>query len=119
MLQLRGLFAFLLVLMAGCAPALAQDWPTRPIRVIVPFSAGSASDIIPRLVLEQISAHLGQPIVVENRVGGSGSIGTAAVAHAAPDGWLLSAIFSIIWHLQNYIVKFLQIRLRVNIAPRN
>jgi tripartite-type tricarboxylate transporter receptor subunit TctC len=91
MLQLRRLFAFLLVLMAGCAPALAQDWPTRPIRVIVPFSAGSASDIIPRLVLEQISAHLGQPIVVENRVGGSGSIGTAAVAHAAPDGYTLLA----------------------------
>ena len=90
MMQLRRLFAFL-VLIAGCAPALAQDWPTRPIRVIVPFSAGSASDIIPRLVLEQISAHLGQPIVVENRVGGSGSIRTAAVAHAAPDGYTLLA----------------------------
>lgn len=91
MMQLRRLSALFLVLIAGCASAFAQDWPARPIRVIVPFSAGSASDIIPRLVLEQISAHLGQPIVVENRVGGSGSIGTAAVANAAPDGYTLLA----------------------------
>jgi tripartite-type tricarboxylate transporter receptor subunit TctC len=90
-MPLRRLFAFLLVTIAGYGPACAQDWPTRPIRVIVPFSAGSASDIIPRLVLEQISTHLGQPIVVENRVGGSGAIGSAAVAHAAPDGYTLLA----------------------------
>src|SRR5215218_7511362 len=84
-------FFVLLFLICGCAAGSAQDWPTRPIRVIVPFSAGSASDIIPRLVLEQISTQLGQPIVIENRVGGSGAIGSAAVANAAPDGYTLLA----------------------------
>ena len=66
------LVVVLLFVLGICVPSLAQDWPARPIRAIVPFSAGSASDIIPRLVLEQISAQLGQPIVIENRVGGSG-----------------------------------------------
>jgi len=85
------LVVVLLFVLGICVPSLAQDWPARPIRAIVPFSAGSASDIIPRLVLEQISAQLGQPIVIENRVGGSGAIGSAAVANAAPDGYTLLA----------------------------
>jgi tripartite-type tricarboxylate transporter receptor subunit TctC len=71
--------------------ALADTWPSRPIRAIVPFSAGSASDIIPRVTLEQVSAQLGQPIVVENRVGASGTIGVAAVAKAEADGYTLLA----------------------------
>ena len=90
MVWMRRVFV-LLVLIGNCATAFAQDWPTRPIRAIVPFSAGSASDIIPRLVLEQMSTQLGQPIVIENRVGGSGAIGSAAVANAAPDGYTLLA----------------------------
>jgi tripartite-type tricarboxylate transporter receptor subunit TctC len=52
--------------------ALAQAWPTRPIRAIVPFGAGSAVDVIPRLVFDQLSRQLGQPIVVENRAGAGG-----------------------------------------------
>jgi tripartite-type tricarboxylate transporter receptor subunit TctC len=90
MLPMR-LSLLLLFVLGVCAPSSAQDWPARPIRAIVPFSAGSASDIIPRLVLEQMSAQLGQPIVIENRVGGSGAIGSAAVANAAPDGYMLLA----------------------------
>ncbi len=68
--------------------ALAQAWPTaQPIKVIVPFSAGSATDIIARSVFEQVSTQIGQSIVVENRVGAGGTIGANAVAKAAPDGY--------------------------------
>jgi tripartite-type tricarboxylate transporter receptor subunit TctC len=85
---------FLLSGAALAAPVLpriasAQQWPSRPIRAIVPFGAGSTIDIIGRIVLEPLSAALGQPIVVENRGGAGGSIGTAAVAKAEPDGYTL------------------------------
>lgn len=69
--------------------AMAQSWPSKPIRVIVPLTAGSATDIIPRTIFEQLSAQLGQTITVENRVGGGGTIGAAAVAKADPDGYTL------------------------------
>ncbi|HSA90305.1 MAG TPA: tripartite tricarboxylate transporter substrate-binding protein, partial [Burkholderiales bacterium] len=62
--------------------ASAQQWPAKPIRAIVPFGAGSTIDVIGRIVLEPLSAALGQPIVVENRGGAGGSIGSAAVAKA-------------------------------------
>lgn len=66
--------------------AFAQQWPTRPIRAIVPFTAGSTIDIIGRIVLDPLGAALGQNIVVENRGGAGGTIGTALVARAEPDG---------------------------------
>jgi len=69
----------------------AGNWPTRPIRVIVPLSAGSALDIVPRIVFEQLSKQLGQPIIVENRPGASGTIGGRTVAVADPDGYTLLA----------------------------
>jgi tripartite-type tricarboxylate transporter receptor subunit TctC len=67
----------------------AQQWPSKPIRAIVPFSAGSTIDIIGRIVLDPLSAALGQPIVVENRGGAGGTIGTAVVAKAQPDGYTI------------------------------
>jgi tripartite-type tricarboxylate transporter receptor subunit TctC len=70
-------------------PGRAQQWPAKPIRAIVPFGAGSTIDVIGRLVLEPLSAALGQPIVVENRGGAGGSIGSAAVAKSEPDGYTL------------------------------
>jgi tripartite-type tricarboxylate transporter receptor subunit TctC len=69
----------------------AQEWPTRNIRAVVPLSAGSAVDIVPRIVFEQVSTQLGQTIVVDNRTGASGTIGTRAVATAAPDGYTFLA----------------------------
>jgi tripartite-type tricarboxylate transporter receptor subunit TctC len=69
--------------------ARAQAWPSRGIRVIVPFSAGSTADIVARLVLEPVSQQLGQSIVVENRGGAGGTIGAGAVARADPDGYTL------------------------------
>lgn len=72
----------------------AQAWPTKPLRAIVPVGAGSSTDIVHRIVLEQVSEQLGQAIVVENRVGAGGTIGTAVVAKAQPDGYTLLAIGS-------------------------
>lgn len=75
----------------GSGGASAQVWPTKPVKVIVPFAAGSAVDIVPRLVLEEVGAQLGQGVVVENRAGAGGTLGAAAVARAEPDGTTLLA----------------------------
>jgi tripartite-type tricarboxylate transporter receptor subunit TctC len=70
--------------------ALAQAWPTRqPVRVIIPFSAGSATDVVPRAILEQVGKQLGQTFVVENRVGAGGTLGVREVAKADADGYTL------------------------------
>ncbi len=71
---------------AAAAPALAQAWPTKTVRIIVPFSAGSATDIIPRTVFDHVSAQVGQTILIENRTGGGTTVGTSAVAKSDPDG---------------------------------
>jgi tripartite-type tricarboxylate transporter receptor subunit TctC len=85
--RLFGMAAF--VALAATPFAFGQSWPTKPIRVIVPLTAGSATDVIPRIVFEQVSAQIGQPMIVENRVGGGGSIGAGTVAKADPDGYTI------------------------------
>ncbi len=67
----------------------AQAWPTKPIRAVIPFTAGSTIDIVGRIVLDPLSQQLGQPIVVENRGGAGGSIGAGQVAKADPDGYTI------------------------------
>jgi tripartite-type tricarboxylate transporter receptor subunit TctC len=69
--------------------AKSQAWPSKPLRVTVPFTAGSATDVIARTLAERLWAQLGQPVVVENRAGASGTIGAAIVARAEPDGYTL------------------------------
>jgi tripartite-type tricarboxylate transporter receptor subunit TctC len=76
-------------LTVGAAQPQTADWPTRPIRFIVPFTAGSSSDIVARIVAQKLSERLGQQLVIENRVGGGGVIGTEQVARADPDGYTL------------------------------
>jgi tripartite-type tricarboxylate transporter receptor subunit TctC len=71
--------------------ARAEAWPTKPLRAIVPVGAGSTTDIIPRVVFEQLAVQLGQSIVVENRTGAAGTIGSAFVAKADPDGYTILA----------------------------
>ena len=83
--------AFLLLVALAAAEAGAQGWPTKPVRAIVPVGAGSSTDIVHRIVLEQLSLQLGQPVVVENRVGAGGTIGSALVAKAQPNGTTLLA----------------------------
>jgi tripartite-type tricarboxylate transporter receptor subunit TctC len=81
------------LLAAGLAlPAAAQDaWPSRPIRLIIPFGPGGISDSVARLAAEWLGRHLGQPVVPDNRPGGNGAIGLEAAARSAPDGYTLLA----------------------------
>jgi tripartite-type tricarboxylate transporter receptor subunit TctC len=85
----------LLVLALPASAAQAQSrpsadgWPSRPITMIVPFPAGSATDLIARVVCRELSARLGQPLVIENRPGGDTTIGTRALARSTPDGYTL------------------------------
>jgi tripartite-type tricarboxylate transporter receptor subunit TctC len=74
---------------AAGAQSIAQDWPAKPIRAIVPFTPGSQTDIVARALFEQLSANLGQPIVAENRTGAGGTIAAAAVAKSEPDGYTM------------------------------
>jgi tripartite-type tricarboxylate transporter receptor subunit TctC len=83
------LFAALLVLGTACAPAIAADYPTHPITIIVPFAAGGPSDLAIRTISDRLSRALGQPLVTENVPGAGGMIGTSRVARAAPDGYTL------------------------------
>ena len=92
MITLRGLVATGAAALAEILgrPALAQDgYPNRAIRVLVPYAAGGGQDITARLLAEPLRAALGQPVVVENRAGANGNIGSAAVARATPDGHTL------------------------------
>jgi tripartite-type tricarboxylate transporter receptor subunit TctC len=79
----------LLAALLFSATALAQSWPVKPVRVIVSLPAGSATDIIGRSLAERLTAQLGQPFIVENRIGASGSIAQGFVAKADPDGYTL------------------------------
>jgi tripartite-type tricarboxylate transporter receptor subunit TctC len=90
----RWVAGMLILLLGECGDSVAQTWPSKPIRAVVPFAAGSATDIVPRVVLEPLSAQLGQPIVVENRGGAGTTIGAAIVAKAEPDGYTVLATSS-------------------------
>jgi tripartite-type tricarboxylate transporter receptor subunit TctC len=85
----RRLVPVLIVTPLWSVPAAAQEWPAKPIRAIVPLTAGSATDMIGRTVLDQLSHQLGQPIVVENRPGAGNTIGMATAARSDPDGYTL------------------------------
>ena len=87
-LVMRLLSGALALVLLGL-PADAQTWPAKPLRVIVPIGAGSSVDLVARIVCEQLSDQLGQPIIVENRPGAGQTLGAAAVARAEPDGYTL------------------------------
>ena len=76
----------LLGLFLAALPASAQDWPTKPVKIVVPFGPGSTPDVVARLIADHLQKKLGQPFVIDNKPGASGNIGTDAVAKAAPDG---------------------------------
>jgi len=86
MFRLAGVAAFLV---GSAVMACAQDYPSRPITIVVPFPAGGTADLLPRLIGEPLRAGIGQSIVVENKSGAGGNIGLEFVARAAPDGYTL------------------------------
>jgi len=82
---------FSLFLLFAAASAMAQDYPSRPVKVIVPFPPGGAPDLVGRTLAHRLSERLGQPFVIENRTGAGGNIAAEAVAKSAPDGYTLLA----------------------------
>ena len=90
MRQLRVLVLAALAL-GFTAAALAQSWPSKPIKIVVPFPPGNTMDIMSRLIGPKITERLGQPVLVENRPGASGMLGLDFVAKAAPDGYTIAA----------------------------
>ncbi len=81
--------ALMVAMFLAFQPAAAQEYPSKPVTVIVPFSTGSASDVIIRIVLERMSANVGQRFIVDNRPAAGGAVGTAQGAKAAPDGYTI------------------------------
>ena len=84
---LFGIFCTLAIF--ATQTALAQNYPNKPVTLIVPFAAGGTTDVIGRTIAEGLREVLGQPVVVENRAGAGGSLGTAEIAKAAPDGYTI------------------------------
>ena len=101
--RMLAVVAVALALALAASLATAQGWPSKPIKVIVPFSAGGSTDTVARIVSERLTARLGQPAIVENRVGAGGAVGTEAAAKSPPDGYTLlvgtSSTMAIIPHL--------------------
>ena len=91
MMKVRNLVVVAACLLAAlhATSAAAQAWPAKPIRLMVPFPPGGSTDIVARIVAQKLAERLGQPIVIENRGGAGGTIGTALVAKSAPDGYSL------------------------------
>ncbi len=80
------------VVVTSISPAHAQNWPTKPVTVIVPFAAGGNTDVAARIFTDRLSQRLGQSFVVENKTGAGGSIGIGAMAKANPDGYTMGIV---------------------------
>jgi len=83
--------AFAFLLLTSPCPALAQTYPSRPIRIVVPLPPGSNGDLMPRILGRYLAAKLGQPVVIENRSGAAQNLGAEYVSRAGPDGTTLRA----------------------------
>ena len=90
------------------AAARSQTYPEKPITFIIPFGAGGGSDVVVRTLQEDIRKELGQPVIIENRPGANGAIGSAAAARAAPDGYTLLLTASSTFSLNPNIMKDIQ-----------
>src|SRR3979490_3189187 len=105
----------LLLGLLAAIPAWAQDWPAKPVRFIVPYPPGGGQDVIARIVQNRLSEALGQPIVIENRGGAGGAVGTEAVAKSAPDGY--TVLFTLSSHTINPFLYKLNYDVQRDFAP--
>ena len=108
--------AFALVL-AALVPAHAQDYPNRPIKIIVPWPAGGATDNVARVIAQKMTPVMGQPVVVENRPGATGTIGTQAVIQAAPDGYTLLFMAASLHTFSPHLMKDMKFDTVSDITP--
>src|SRR5437773_2101244 len=83
---------FGIALIAAATPSAAQEYPAKPVRIIVSYAPGGGTDVIARVLARKLSEAWGQSVIVENRPGAGGNIGTEAVARSAPDGYTLSLV---------------------------
>ena len=103
------------VLLLAAAAASAEEWPSKPIRWVVPFPPGGSVDLISRLMQSHMSAGLGQPILIETRAGAGGTVGSAAVARSAPDG--TAFLFTLSSHTINPLLYKLDYDVERDFAP--
>src|SRR5947207_219139 len=95
--------------------AVAQDWPAKPVRFIVPYPPGGGTDVIARIMQTRLSEQLGQAIVIENRGGAGGALGTEAAAKSAPDGYTF--LFTLSSHTINPLLYKLNYNVETDFAP--
>jgi tripartite-type tricarboxylate transporter receptor subunit TctC len=107
--------SILFALLFAAAAASAQEWPSKPIRWVVPFPPGGSLDIISRIMQNRMSEGLGQPIVIESRAGAGGAVGTAEVARSAPDGYTF--LFTLSSHTINPLLYKLDYDVERDFAP--
>ena len=113
---MKTVIGMLIACVVGAAmPAGAQDYPTKPIRFIVPYPPGGGTDIIARIVQEKLTQGLGQPVVIENRGGAGGAVGTEVVAKSAPDGY--TVLFTLSSHTINPLLYRLPFDTEKDFAP--
>jgi tripartite-type tricarboxylate transporter receptor subunit TctC len=92
-LKPKSILGLLATVLVACSPpALAQEYPTKAIRIVVPYSPGGGTDVLSRALGEKLSLALGQPVIIDNRPGANGAIGSEAVARSAPDGYTLVVV---------------------------
>ncbi|WP_295551095.1 tripartite tricarboxylate transporter substrate binding protein [uncultured Pseudacidovorax sp.] len=115
--MMKRRLAVALLACAAALPALAAEWPAKPITLIVPFPAGGSTDALARLIGQRLSEKLGQPVVVDNRAGAGGNLGTDMVAKAAPDGYTLALSTSGPLANNKYLYKNLRFDPQKDLTP--
>ncbi len=116
-MKIANLLLVTAIFSAVTVPAAAQDWPTRPIRVIVPQGPGGLSDVFTRALAEELGPALGQTIVVENKVGAAGSLGAKACADSAPDGYTICVLNNESMAINPWILKNVKFDPRKDVTP--
>ena len=115
--MLRTLLALAAALLSAFTAAAADDWPSRPVKIIVPFAPGGSTDVVARILADKLQAELKQPFVVENRAGAGGNIGADVVAKSNPDGYTLLMGTTGVLAINNYLYKDMSFDPQRDFAP--